>query len=75
MLKIITSVVRFEEGCTGILFLVETRIVPGGHKAAVSLHTLQHTFRVFHSIPVNLMPPFVLATTSSVFNKSGPYVM
>ena len=37
--KIISSVVRFEEVCTGISFLAETRLVPGGHEAAISLHT------------------------------------
>jgi len=52
-------------------------LVPGGHEAAISLHihTLQNTFRVFHRIPVNLIPLFVLTTTSSVCNKSGPYDM
>jgi len=52
-------------------------LVPGGHEAAISLHihTLQNTFRVFHRIPVNLMPLFVLPSTSSVCNKSGPYDM
>jgi len=77
--KIITNVIRFEVGCTGILVLTETRLVPGGHEAAISLHThthtLQSTFRVFHSIPVNLMPFFVLPSTSSVCNKSGPHDM
>jgi len=73
----ITSVIRFKNGCTGILFLAEIMLVPGGHEAAISLHihTLQNTFRVFHRIPVNLMPLFVLPSTSSVCNKSGPYDM
>lgn len=65
MSKIITSVIRFEEECSGILFLAETGLVPGEHEAAISLRTLQNTFRVFHNIPLNLMPLFVALTTCS----------
>jgi hypothetical protein len=46
----------------GLLFLAETILVPSKRGAAISQLTPQHTFRAFHSFPVNLMPPVVLPT-------------